>query len=159
MKSQVFLLRTPIKHFKNYFSFLNRMLNEYAQSLREWREIEQRYKSLLTQIGEGEIPPEEELLVFLLDMKKYWPNMNAVEQRHDFRTIMPQVCHWIDFFYRRDGRNPVIGGAFEGKGTFGLNEILDPRVRGEKPILTLDRVEAMAEEVHKRYIAEIPDGI
>lgn len=118
--------------------------NEYRTSLDLWNKIKVCYDGFQKQLSEENFPPEEELIVFLLDLRKSWPLMFAVEQRCDFRQMKRQICSLIDGHYR-GGKKPVEGGAFGVKGSF--EDILDYKAHENIPCLTLTGLEALADEV------------
>lgn len=131
--------------------------NEYRESLQRYEEIQRRWDSFINDFAEGRIPPEEELLVFGLDLDKYWPLMFSVEQRQRFRELKRYVINQIDGNYRHPSKRKSAGwGAYdEYVGIFGqivrppkgLGDICDEAVHDGKPVLVLTQVIGMADAV------------
>lgn len=133
------------------------MVNEYRESLERYEEMQRRYQEFRDAFAEGQTPPEEEMIVFALDLDKYWPLMFALEQRQTFRELKRKVLLDINCVYRNPNKRHGAwgsGGAYVGilgevKERKGLGDLLDEIVHQGKPVLTLAKVIGMAEAVDK----------
>ena len=134
--------------------------NEYRQSLVTHEHMHNRYEGLALQMGEIEnFPPEEELITFLLDLRRTFPMMFSVEQRQDYREWLRKVAGEINWNYRKKfGRDSVYADNYVGifgnevkvRGFIGFDffdeDCLDRR---HQEIMNLNSLRSMADAVDK----------
>ncbi|MBW2973044.1 hypothetical protein KY346_01475 [Candidatus Woesearchaeota archaeon] len=128
------------------------MSYNYKRSLDRFNEINTRWDSFMQSLAEGNVPPEEEFIIFLQDLDRYWPDMYAIEQRDKFRTLNRRTVVYIDMLYRRPSNR---GSALGNNGSIiakmlGIKDPipksknimakLDHKIHGGKPLLTLTEV-------------------
>jgi hypothetical protein len=132
--------------------------NEYRKSLEEHAHMESKYSGFVKQWSQGKIIPEEELLVFLNELKDRWPLMFALEQRQHFREWARYICTWIDGWYRDSNRRHSAMGGSEYVGIFGevrpardgVHNLLDEEIHRGQQVFDLNMLESMASAVDKR---------
>lgn len=105
--------------------------NEYRESLNIYAALKAKYRQLC------DATPEEELLVFLMDLKKYFPLMFSIEQRQDFRDMCKFISLLINETYRVEQRRSFVNSY----------EVLDEKVRDDKQIFDLYTLNAFADEI------------
>lgn len=122
------------------------MQNEYLTSLNLYQSFEHIYKRFLEERRLQRTPAEEEYLAFLLEVRKYWPIMFAVDQRTELRHMLGVVRNLVNIDYRWPLKRQSIQ-ASKRHATQLLEDALDDKAHQDRPWYDLKELEAMAKAV------------
>ncbi len=124
------------------------MQNEYRTSLEIYDSFRDRYERFLSDRLPEHIPPEEEYLIFLLDVRKHWPLMFAVDQRASLRTMTRVVRNLVNIYYRWPNERQNIQLS-KGQASQLLEDALNDSAHENRPWYDIKELEGMANAVDR----------
>ena len=122
------------------------MENEYRVSLEMYGMLRERYNHFLESRKSRTIPPEEEYLTFILDVRTQWHHMYAVDQRSSLRRMTRVVRNLVNIDYRWPmGRRSIHESHNNARQL--LEDALDDCAHKDRPWYDLKELEGMATAV------------